>query len=289
MSANKSATGTKKSAVGPMTAVSKVKAEEPLSGWRILTTRASKQSGGLAAPLREMGAEVIEIPTIEIKPPTSYKALDAALKNIAKYDWLILTSVNGVEALFARLKKLRIAPEKLAHLQVAAIGPATQREIENNGLEVAVTPDRYVAEAVVEALKGKTQAKRVLLVRAKVARDVLPTELRKSGAKVDVAEAYETHVPKGAKAKLNRLFSNDTSRPDIVTFTSSSTATNFLALLEKDHWHGLREIWLASIGPVTSDTLRHAGFKPNIEALEYTMEGLALAIAKHVLTTHRDE
>jgi uroporphyrinogen-III synthase len=289
MSANKSATGTKKSAVSPMTAVSKVKAEEPLSGWRILTTRASKQSGGLAAPLREMGAEVIEIPTIEIKPPTSYKALDAALKNIAKYDWLILTSVNGVEALFARLKKLRIAPEKLAHLLVAAIGPATQREIENNGLEVAVTPDRYVAEAVVEALKGKTEAKRVLLVRAKVARDVLPTELRKSGAKVDVAEAYETHVPKGAKAKLNRLFSNDTSRPDIVTFTSSSTATNFLALLEKDHWHGLREIWLASIGPVTSDTLRHAGFKPNIEALEYTMEGLALAIAKHVLTTHRSE
>jgi uroporphyrinogen-III synthase len=236
-----------------------------------------------------MGAEVIEIPTIEIKPPTSYKALDAALKNIAKYDWLILTSVNGVEALFARLKKLRIAPEKLAHLQVAAIGPATQREIEKNGLQVAVTPDRYVAEAVVEALRGKTQVKRVLLVRAKVARDVLPIELRKAGAKVDVAEAYETHVPKGAKAKLNRLFSNNSSRPDIVTFTSSSTATNFLSLLEKDHWHGLREIWLASIGPVTSDTLRQAGFKPNIEALEYTMEGLALAIAKHVLTTHRDE
>src|SRR5438270_7937646 len=263
--------------------------EKPLTGWRILTTRASKQSGGLTAPLREMGAEVIEIPTIEIKPPISYKALDAALKNISKYDWLFLTNVNGVEALFARLKKLRLAPEKLAHLQVAAIGPATQREIEKQGLKVAVTPDRYVAEAVVEALKDKTKRKRVLLVRAKVARDVLPTELRKSGAKVDVAEAYETHVPQGAKARLNRLFSNDTSRPDIVTFTSSSTATNFLALLEKDHWHGLREIWLASMGPVTSDTLRQVGFKPNIEALEYTMEGLALAIAKHVLTTHRDE
>jgi uroporphyrinogen-III synthase len=281
MSANKSATGTKKAVTANK--------EEPLSGWRILTTRASKQSGGLAAPLREMGAEVIEIPTIEIKPPNSYKALDAALKNIAKYDWLILTSVNGVEALFGRLKKLRISPEKLAHLQVAAIGPATQREIEKQDLKVAVTPDRYVAEAVVEALKGKTKGKRVLLVRAKVARDVLPIELRKSGAKVDVAEAYETHVPKAAKAKLNRLFSNDSARPDIVTFTSSSTATNFLSLLEKDHWHGLREIWLASIGPVTSDTLRQAGFKPNIEALEYTMEGLALAIAKHVLTTHPSE
>lgn len=259
------------------------KIEEPLSGWRILTTRASKQSGGLATPLREMGAEVIEIPTIEIKPPSSYKALDAALRNIGKYDWLILTSVNGVEALFARLKKLRIDTEKLAHLQVAAIGPATQREIEQQGLKVSVMPDRYVAEAVVEALKGKTEGMRVLLVRAKVARDVLPIELKKSGAKVDVAEAYETHVPKGAKERLNRLFCNDSSRPDIVTFTSSSTATNFLALLEKDHYHGLREIWLASIGPVTSDTLRQAGFKPNIEALEYTMEGLALAICKHVL------
>ena len=288
MRPNKPATGTKAS-LSAKTAGSGATKEEPLGGWRILTTRASKQSGGLAEPLRDMGAEVIEIPTIEIKPPASYKALDAALKNIAKYDWLILTSVNGVEALFSRLKKLRIPPAKLAHLQVAAIGPATQREIENHGLKVTVTPEKYVAESVVDALKDRTQGKRVLLVRAKVARDVLPNELKKAGAKVDVAEAYETHVPKGAKAKLNRLFSNDSSRPDIVTFTSSSTATNFLALLEKDHWHGLREIWLASIGPVTSDTLRHAGFKPNIEALEYTMEGLALAIAKHVLTTHRDE
>ena len=263
--------------------------EEPLGGWRILTTRASKQSGGLARPLREMGAEVVEIPTIEIKPPRSYKALDAALRKIGEYDWLILTSVNGVEALFSRLKKLRISPEKLAHLQVAAIGPATQREIEQQGVKVTVTPAKYVAESVVEALSDRTRGKRVLLVRAKVARDVLPSELRKAGAKVDVAEAYETHIPKGAKAKLNRLFSSDSSRPDIVTFTSSSTAANFLALLEKEHYHALREIWLASIGPVTSETLRQAGFKTNIEALEYTMEGLALAIAKHVLTTHKDD
>src|SRR6478609_4592369 len=253
MSANKSATGAKKAAVTSKT-------EEPLSGWRILTTRASKQSGGLAAPLREMGAEIIEIPTIEIKPPSSYKALDSALSNIRKYDWLILTSVNGVEALFARLKKLRIAPAKLAHLQVAAIGPATQREIEKQGMNVAVTPDRYVAEAVVEALKGKTEGKRVLLVRAKVARDVLPIELRKAGAKVNIAEAYETHVPAGAKAKLQKLFSDDTRLPDIVTFTSSSTATNFLDLVGKENEPTLRAIWLASIGPVTSQTLSAAGF-----------------------------
>src|SRR5689334_15952088 len=261
----------------------KTNKEEPLSGWRILTTRASKQSGGLAAPLRELGAEVVEVPTIEIKPPKSFKALDTALGKIGNYDWLILTSVNGVEALFARTKKLRIQPAKLKHLQVAAIGPATQREIEGHGLKVAVTPEKYIAESVVDALKGKMEGKRVLLVRAKVARDVLPIELKKAGAKVDVAEAYETHVPAGAKAKLNRLFVSDSTRPDIVTFTSSSTATNFFSLLEKEHYHAVREIWLASIGPVTSETLQHLGFKANIQAIEYTMEGLALAIAKHVL------
>src|SRR5437660_12845166 len=111
MRVNKSATGTKK-AVSAKPADSNAVKEEPLSGWRILTTRASKQSGGLASPLREMGAEVVEVPTIEIKPPKSFKGLDAALKKIVSYDWLILTSVNGVEALFGRLRKLRIRPAK---------------------------------------------------------------------------------------------------------------------------------------------------------------------------------
>jgi uroporphyrinogen-III synthase len=253
--------------------------QEPLSGWRILTTRASRQSGGLARPLRELGAEVVEVPTIEIRPPRSYKALDSALRNIGTYDWLILTSVNGVEALFARLRKLRMQKSKLAHLQIAAIGPATKREIENHDLEVAVTPEKYIAESVVEALKGKTAGKRVLLVRAKVARDVLPTELRKAGAKLDVAEAYETHVPAGAKAKLNRLFAVDASRPDVVTFTSSSTAANFLELLAKEHYESLRDIVLASIGPITSATLTQAGFRPEVEAKEFTMAGLVQAIA----------
>ncbi|HZD94091.1 MAG TPA: uroporphyrinogen-III synthase, partial [Candidatus Sulfotelmatobacter sp.] len=204
--------------------------EKPLTGWRILTTRASKQSGGLARPLQNMGAEVIEIPTIEIRPPGTYKVLDAAVKDINRYDWLVLTSVNGVEALFARLIRLHKTPAILAHLQIAAIGPATKREIEKHGLRVTVTPEKYIAESVVESLKGKTEGKRVLLVRAKVARDVLPIELRKGGTAVDVVEAYETHVPAGAGTKLNQLFSNHAALPDIVTFTSSSTATNFLDL-----------------------------------------------------------
>ncbi len=256
-------------------------ANQPLHGWRILTTRASKQSGGLAAPLRELGAEVVEIPTIEIRPLSSYQPLDDALKNIKNYDWLLLTSVNGVEAVFARLKRLKMSAKDLEHLQIAAIGPATQIAIETQGLKVAVTPAKYIAESVVEALRGKTEGKRALLARAKVARDVLPTELKKAGVLLDVVEAYETKVPEGAKVKLQKLFSSSTERPDIVTFTSSSTATNFLNLLENPH-RALKEVCLASIGPVTSKTLRDAGFPPTIEAREYSMEGLVFAIAEHV-------
>ncbi|HSM85894.1 MAG TPA: uroporphyrinogen-III synthase [Candidatus Limnocylindrales bacterium] len=255
---------------------------QPLIGWRILTTRASKQSGGLSQPLRDLGAEVIEVPTIEIKPPASYKPLDTALQKIADYNWLILTSVNGADAVFARLTKLGIPASALSHLQIAAIGPATRKAIEAQGLKVAVTPDKYIAESVVEALRGKTEGKRVLLARAKVARDVLPNELKKAGVKLDVVEAYETMVPAGARAKLQKLFARNSRRPDIVTFTSSSTASNFLDLLGKERQNGLREVWLASIGPVTSNTLRQAGFPPIIEAREYTMQGLVLAITEHV-------
>jgi uroporphyrinogen-III synthase len=254
---------------------------QPLLGWRILTTRASKQSGGLAAPLRDLGADVIEIPTIEIKPPSSYEPLDSALKNIHDYEWLILTSVNGADALFARLKKLRISPRELEHLEIAAIGPATKKAIEAYSLKVAVTPEKYVAESVVESLRGRTEGKRALLARAKVARDILPEELKKRGVLLDVVEAYETSVPAGAETKLKKLFASQ-DRPDIVTFTSSSTATNFLKLLGNGCQKTLSDVCLASIGPVTSSTLRQAGFPPTIEAREYTVQGLVLAITEYI-------
>lgn len=256
--------------------------DQTLTGWRVLNTRAARQSSALSKLLRERGAEVIEIPTIEINPPRSYKPLDAALKKIAAYDWLILTSVNGVDAVFSQLKKLKISTTDLKHLQIAAIGPATKKAIERQGLAVTVTPKKYIAEAVVEALRGKTEGKKVLLARAKVARDVLPNELRKTAAQVDVVEAYETKVPAAAKAKLQKLFASEENRPDVVTFTSSSTAANFLKLLDKKHQSTLREIWLASIGPITSKTLREASFPPTVEAHEYTMNGLVLAIVEQV-------
>ena len=254
----------------------------PLAGRRVLVTRASGQSFALAQPLRELGAEVIEIPTIEIRSAGSSAALDHALIKIDHYDTLILTSVNGVERLFERYNRLGLPIEDMQHLLVVAIGPATAREIQSEGLGVSIVPEKYVAESVIEALRGKIfKGSRVLLVRAKVARDVLPDELRKAGAQVDVIEAYETVVPDGAAERLNKVFANAATRPHIVTFTSSSTATNFLALLREELHPSLHDVCLASIGPVTSATLTNAGFAPTVEAREYTMGGLVEAIARY--------
>lgn len=254
--------------------------EKSLKGVRILVTRASRQSMGLSLPLRELGADVIEVPTIEIRPPESFAALDYALLKIDHYDTLILTSVNGVETLFERYHRQGLPMADMQHLLVVAIGPATAAAIQSEGVSVSIVPEKYVAESVVEALQGKiTQHSRVLLIRAKVARDVLPDELRKTGAQVEVIEAYETVVPDNAAARLKEVFADPATQPHIVTFTSSSTATNFLALLGPERNSMLDGVKLASIGPVTTATLKQAGLTPDIEASEYTMQGLVKAIA----------
>jgi uroporphyrinogen-III synthase len=290
----------------------------PLSGLRILVGRARHQASALSSGLKALGAAVIEIPFIEIRKPSSYKPLDSALNKIDKYDWLILTSINGVDALAARMKKLQTNPSALSHLQIAAIGPATRAQIENLGLKVAVVPDQYVAESVVKSLRRKMKGKRVLLARAKVARDVIPRELRRLGAKVDIVEAYETIVPRSSRKSLQKLVIDPKRRPHIVCFTSSSTVRNFALLLgmepfrsgtsgndvlpiqprsgariqpralalgksgsqlapkgRKSSLSGLR---FASIGPITSSTLREFGLPVHIEAKEYTIPGLIRAI-----------
>lgn len=250
--------------------------KQPLAGMRILVGRARHQASALSAGLKRLGADVIEIPFIEIRPPRSYKPLDAALRNIGEYDWLILTSVNGVEALSARMKRSRITPAKFSHLKIAAIGPATRKAIRELGLEVEVVPEQYVAESVVEGLRKKVKGKRVLLARAKVARDVIPRELRKAEAKVDVIDAYQTVVPSASRTKLRSLMSNPKLKPDIVCFTSSSTVRNFFGLLRRQECP--RHTLTASIGPITSSTLRDYGLPVHIEAKEYTIPGLVKAI-----------
>jgi uroporphyrinogen-III synthase len=250
----------------------------PLAGTRILVGRARHQAGSLSASLRSLGAGVIEIPFIEIREPGTFQPLDNALKNLKSYDWLILTSANGVEAMWNRIRKLRITRKGLKHLQIAAIGPATKKAIVKHGLKVKMVPEEYVAEAVVKSLRDKVNDKRVLLVRAKVARDVIPEKLRAAGAFVDVVEAYETVVPEKSRARLRSLMTNAKRHPHVVTFTSSSTARNFAELLGNTRVRTLKNVQFASIGPVTSATLRELGLPVAIEAREFTMGGLIRAI-----------
>jgi uroporphyrinogen-III synthase len=298
---------------------------QPLSGIRVLVGRARHQAGALSSGLRKRGAVVIEIPFIEIRKPRSFKPLDAALKSLGTYDWLILTSVNGVEAMWNRLEKLGVprktrggrtsdAESHRAGLdfiraarrsksdsalaaaagqrpRIAAIGPATKKAIEQRGGKVDVVPEKYVAESVVRSLKNKVEGKRVLLVRAKVARDVIPQELRKAGAQVDIVEAYETVVPESSRARLRATLKNLKKRPHVVTFTSSSTVRNFVKLvgsrrvleaLHATRGRGLprHTILMASIGPVTSATLREHGLPVDIAAKKFTIPGLVAAIER---------
>ena len=264
----------------------------PLKGVRVLVGRARHQAGSLSAELRKRGAEVLEIPFIEIRRPRSFRALDSALKNLETYDWLILTSVNGVEARWNRIEKAmrrttrpgstssRKSSRALAPgLRIAAIGPATKKAIEQRGIKVNVMPKEYIAESVVRSLKGKVKGKRVLLVRAKVARDVIPRELSKAGAHVDVVEAYETVVPEGSRRRLQAALKNPNKRPSVVTFTSSSTVRNFVELLGRRRKSRLLDgVQMASIGPVTSATLREQGLPVDIAAREFTIPGLIAAI-----------
>jgi uroporphyrinogen-III synthase len=281
-------------------------ANQPLSGVRVLVGRAKHQAGALSTELRKRGAEVLEIPFIEIRKPRSFRPLDSALKNLHTYDWLILTSVNGVEAMWTRLEILQrtstshgvtwksgssgprstlqnaraSAPE--GRLRVAAIGPATKKAIEQRNVKVDVVPKEYVAESVVRSLKAKVKGKRVLLVRAKVARDVIPRDLRKAGAHVDVVEAYETVVPQSSRRQLQSALKNPKRRPHVVTFTSSSTVKNFVELLGVRDQRKLRllldGVRMSSIGPVTSTTLRASGLSVDIAAEEFTIPGLVAAI-----------
>jgi uroporphyrinogen-III synthase len=261
------------------------KRSAPLAGVRVLVGRARRQASALSAQLRALGAEVIEIPFIEIRPPGSYEPLDTALQHISEYQWLILTSVNGVEVLAKRMKHSEIEPRELAHLKIAAIGPATRSATEQMSLTVSLVPPKYVAESVVESLLGRVEEQRVLLIRAALARDVIPRELRNMGATVDVVAAYQTVVPDSSRKKLQSLMEDPKRRPQVVTFTSSSTVRNFVELLggrgHPPHPTNLLDgVRLASIGPVTSATLREFGLPVHIEAEEYTIGGLTRAIAE---------
>jgi uroporphyrinogen-III synthase len=223
---------------------------------------------------------VLEIPAIEIVPPASFTPLDAALRDLSPYQWLIVTSANGAHALAQRRSALGIEMAAFAHLQVAAVGSATARALREMALKIAVMPREYVAESLVEALEDQVHGQRVLLLRAAVARDVIPDALRARGATVDVIDAYRTVIPAESVAQIRTILGSGCAVPDAATFTSSSTVTNFLQLLREAGVAAPKAMWAISIGPVTSQTLRDQGWEPAAEAEPHDLDGLVAAIVQ---------
>jgi uroporphyrinogen III methyltransferase / synthase len=246
----------------------------PLFGKRVVITRDRAQAAELAAPLHALGAEVIEFPTIEIQAASDPGPLKSAIERLDSYDWLIFTSANGVryftQAIDESSRDLRSLRARLC-----AIGPATRAAVEALHLKVDLIPDEYIAESLVKAFDGvNLTGKRVLLPRAAVARDIVPLALQHRGAVLDVVEAYRTEIPAGAPDRVREVFGG-TRRPDWITFTSSSTVTNFIQVAGREALSGVR---IASIGPITSGTLRSLNLTVTAEAESYTIPGLIRAI-----------
>lgn len=251
----------------------------PLLGKRILVTRARHQAGQLSAELARLGATPIEIPAIEILPLESFRALDAALADISRYQWLIVSSANAVRALRDRAAALGITAAAFSHLKVAAVGSTTARALAEAGLTASIIPREYVAESLLEALPKDMAGARVLIARAAVARDVVPEALSIRGAHVDIAEAYRTILPPDSVSRLAEALASQS--PHAATFSSSSAVTNFFALLRAAGYEqppdGTRAV---SIGPITSQTLRDHGWPPAAEADPHDIPGLAAATAR---------
>jgi uroporphyrinogen-III synthase len=254
---------------------------QPLAGRRILVTRTREQAGTLTEALTQQGATVVELPTIEIVPLDSYDALDAALRNVSSYQWLIVTSGNTVRVIRDRMTALGIGPQAFQQTRIVAIGSATASALQAAGLHVDVIPERAVGESVVDALRDRVHGQRVLLVRASVARDVIPAGLASHGATVDIVDAYRTEIPIGSAARLREHFADAAQLPHAVTFTSSSTAHHFFRLLNEAGIAAVPTgIAALSIGPVTSATLREHGWEPTAEAAQSDVSGLVEAAVR---------
>jgi uroporphyrinogen III methyltransferase/synthase len=256
----------------------------PLFGRRIAVTRARAQAGRFAALLAEAGAEVIECPAIEIAPPESYEPLDAAIDRIDSYDWVLFTSVNGVDRFFARLDERGGDVRALHRARLAAIGPETARRLERLHLRGALVPDDFRAEGLIAALGAESLAgASVLLPRAAGAREILPQELRRLGARVDEVVTYRSVRPPASVDILRAALGE--APLDALAFTSSSTVRGFLSLLDEAD-PGRQRIDLARtavacIGPITAETAREAGLRVDVVPDEYTVPALAAAMVAH--------
>jgi len=250
----------------------------PLAGRRVLVTRSAQQAGKLNEGLRALGGEPVEVPVLEIRPPASFDSLDAALRQLNRYDWLILTSANTVRVLAERAVELGIQISLSPALKVAAVGEATAASARKAGFPITFVPASYVAESLMEGLRDHVAGRQILLARAAVARDVIPDALREAGAKVDVVDAYLNVLPDGAPEQLRDAVAQGI---DAAIFTSSSSVTH---LAEAARLAGIAWPFAAvpavSIGPITSQTLRDLGWEPAAEAGQSDLSGLIAAVVR---------
>lgn len=258
---------------------------QPLAGRLIVITRRREQGKRLRAELERKGARVVELPTIAVAPPRNWAPLDAAIRRLSDYDWVMFTSTNGVENFFARLRQQKKNAGALRRARIAAIGPATAAALKRYGVRADVIPDEFRAEGLLSALRRERwRGKRVLLARAATARPLLPQELRQRGARVDVVEAYRTMLPRASRKRARKLFVG--RKPDAITFTSSSTVKNFFSLLgAQQARRALTGVAVVTIGPITSQTVRDLGLPVAMEAETYTVPGLVRALHKYFRST----
>jgi len=247
----------------------------PLEGKRILVTRPRGQASQLGDKLAELGAIPVQLPAIEIAPPTDYEAFDSALRDLRRFDWVVFTSVNGVAAVAARMDQLKIPRETLSARKIAVIGPSTADSLALAFRAPDMVPHEYVSEALATTL-GDVKGLNFVLLRADIARKDLAVELRKGGAKV-----LEVAVYRIVTEEKSRLADTE-PRPDYITLTSSASALATLAKLrEAGHEEWLRKVPIACIGPITAKTVRDMGYKVAVGADEYTIPGLVEAIVRH--------
>jgi uroporphyrinogen III methyltransferase/synthase len=259
--------------------------KKPLFGKTVVVTRARAQASNLVERLEELGAECLEVPTIEVAPPEDLTPLDQAIENIGAYDWLVFGSVNGVRFFLDRLYAGGKDARDLGDLKLCAVGPATARRLKESGLRTDLMPETYKAESIVaEFRKEDMTGKRVLLPRPTGARPILPVELGKMGAIVDEIIAYRNEPVCHNLDELKELLKKN--EIDLVTFTSSSTVKNFRKLFTEEEARTLLyDLIVASIGPITADTARKLGFNVSVVPEEYTISGLCDAIERYYKKT----
>jgi len=249
-----------------------------LRGKRIVVTRTRDQASEFSQRLEEHGAQVIEIPTIKIVPHFNPE-LDRALRNLDSYDWLLFTSVNGVEFFFQRFEELRTAFSQFP--QICVIGPATADRVREKGFEVDLQPELYQAEGVIAEFEGMdpgvVSQLRILLPRARVAREILPARLSELGAQVDLIPVYDTLIPEQSRQQLNELLS--VGPVDLITFTSSSTVRHFVELV--DDISTLRRLRYGAIGPITASTALEHGLQVVVEAEKSTIPDFVASIVEY--------